>query len=126
MTIQEALDHADELRPNMMTRELKIKHLSILDGMIHHEIRMKHEHTEEEEACPEYNGDTDPSTVLLVPAPYDEELYTSWLISKVDLQNMEIDKYNNDRALFENAYETMSDWWTRTHMPLSPVRHVRL
>lgn len=125
MTIQEALDHADELRPNMMSRPLKIKHLSILDGLIHHEIRMKHEH-DEDAVCPEYNEDTDPSTVLLVPPPYDEELYTSWLISKIDLQNMEMDKYNNDRILFENAYDTMSDWWTRTHMPACPVRHVRL
>ena len=40
------------------------------------------------------------------------------LMSKIDLLNQEIDKYNNDRALFENAYDTMSDWWTRTRMPL--------
>lgn len=125
MTIQEALDHADELRPNSMSRELKIKYLSILDGMIHHEIRMKHEH-EEGCTCPDYNIDTDPATVLLVPPPYDEDLYTAWLISKVDLQNMEMDKYNNDRTLFENAYETMNDWWTRTHMPLSPAPFVRI
>lgn len=120
MTIQEAIDLTDRMKPNMMDRRDKIKYLSILDGMIHWEIRMKHEHTEEEEVCPDYDRDTDPGTVLLVPSPYAEDLYTHWLMSKIDLLNREEINYNNDRVLFENAYENMSAWWTRTKMPISP------
>ena len=126
MTIQEALDMADEMKPNMMDRELKIKQLSILDGLIHQEIRMKHVHTREEAVCPDYDRDTDPGTELIVPSPHAEDLYTHWLMSKIDLQNREMDNYNADRTIFENAYDTMSDWWTRTRMPLPAGRYFRV
>ena len=124
MNIQKALDLADQMKPNMMNREMKIHFLEEIDQLIHDEIIMKHEHTEEEETKPEYDKDTDPGTALLVPDPY-SELYVYWLMSKIDLQNLEMDKYNNDRALFENAYETMSDWWTRNNMPLTALPHFK-
>lgn len=125
MKIQDAIDLADEMKPNMMSRETKIRFLNELDGMIHGEIVMKHEHTQAEEIKPEYDSDTDGSTELIVPAPYDM-FYVYWLMTKIDLMNMEMDKYNNDRALFENGYEQMSDWWTRTRMPLQRTREFRI
>ena len=121
MNIQEALDLADAMKPNMMPDQVKLKFLSEIEGLIHEEILMRHEHTEEEEACPVINDQSDRGMQLIVPAPYDM-LYVYWLMSKIDLQNMEIDKYNNDRTLFENAYDTMSDWWTRTKTPISVRR----
>lgn len=124
MNIQEALDMADQMRPNMMSRPVKIAFLQELDQLIYNEILLKHEHTEEEEVLPEYDTDSDDDTELLVPAPYATELYMYWLMSKIDLLNQELDKYNNDRALFENAYDTMSDWWTRTKMPLQAMPFV--
>ena len=38
MNIQTAIDRADEMKPNMLSRELKIAALSELDGLIHREI----------------------------------------------------------------------------------------
>ena len=125
MNIQEVLDLADQMKPNMMDPRVKLKYLSEIEGLIHQEILMKHEHAEDEETLPVYTVDTDPGTELIVPAPYDM-VYVYWLMSKIDLLNQEIDKYNNDRALFENAYDTMSDWWTRTKMPISTIREFRL
>ena len=125
MTIQEAMDLANQMKPNMMIPGTQIRFLSELEGKIHEEIVMKHVHTEEEETKPQYDTGSDPGTVLLVPAPYDM-LYVYWLMSKIDLMNMEMDKYNNDRALFENAYDEMSDWWTRTKMPLQAAREFML
>ena len=124
MNIQKALDLADSMKPNMMAKRVKIAFLQELDQKIYKEILLKHRHEEEEENMPEY-GDGDEGKDLLVPAPYDI-LYMYWLMSKIDLLNQEIDKYNNDRALFENAYDTMSDWWTRTRMPLGALPFVRL
>ena len=124
MTIQYALDMADQMKPNMMQRKLKIAFLTEIEQMIHEEIIMKHEHEEAQKEKPAYDEDTDPGTELLIRDPY-SMLYVYWLMSKIDLQNLEIDKYNNDRALFENAYENMSDWYTRTHMPLQARRHFR-
>ena len=123
MNIQEALDFADGLKPNMMPAQMKIAFLQEIDQLIYKEILLKHEHTEEQEVLPEYDTGTDRGTELLVPDPY-SMLYPYWLMSKIDLQNLEMDKYNNDRALFENAYNTMQDWWTRTYMPIMKNRQI--
>lgn len=125
MTLQEALDLADALKPNMMPRNTKIHFLNEIENQIYEELLLKHEHTEEEETRPEYDADTDDGTVLLVPPPYDM-LYVYWLMSKIDMLNMETEKYNNDRALFETQYEDMSNWWTRTRMPIQTIREFKL
>lgn len=72
-----------------------------------------------------YDEDTDPGTELIAPFPYDE-IYGYYLMAQVDLQNQEITKYNNDKALFNHAYDMLSDYWTRTHMPKQRVRELRL
>lgn len=125
MTLQEALDITDEMKPNMMKRDLKIKYLTEIEQLIHGEIVMNHEHAEEEEEKPVYTEETQEDTVLIVPDPY-SMVYVYWLMSKIDIQNQEDARYNIDRAHFENAYDTMSDWWTRTHMPKQKVREFRL
>ena len=134
MTIQQAIDMADTMKPNMMPQDTKVLFLQEIDQLIYKEILLKHAHTAEEEVLPVYvtpadeeaedaeeqeeESDSGDDRELLVPDPY-SMLYLYWLMSKIDLLNQEIDKYNNDRALFESAYETMSDWWTRTRMPLT-------
>ena len=122
MTLQEALDMADQLKPNMMLESIKIRFISEIEGKIHKEILMKHEHDDEDETCPTYDSDTSRDTELLVPAPYDM-VYVYWLLAQIDHMNMEMDKYNNDRALFENAYREFNDYWTREHMPLRVVQN---
>lgn len=125
MTIQEALDITDEMKPNMMSRMLKLKYLTEIEQLIHDEILMHHEHTEEQEAKPVYTEQTDAGTVLIVPDPY-SQVYIDYLMSKIDIQNQEDARYSIDRVHFENSYETMSDWWTRNHMPIQKTREFRL
>ena len=126
MTIQDAINQADRMKPNMMDRGLKIRALSELDGMIHREIILKHVHFPWQTMFKGYDEGTDEGQELLVPYPYAEDVYTYWLMARIDHQNMEMDKYNNDRALFENAYETFHDYWRRNHMPLTRIREYRL
>ena len=125
MTIQEALDTADEMKANMMKPRLKLKYLTEIEQLIHGEIVMKHEHTAEQEAKPVYTEDTDPQTELIIPEPY-SDVYPKYLLTMIDWQNQEDARYNVDRAIFENAYDTMSDWYTRNHMPLQAVREFLL
>ena len=125
MTIQEALDQLDEMKPNMMSRRLKLKYLTEIEQLIWAEIIMKHEHPAEIEVQPVYSEETDPGSVLMIPDPY-SEVYVYWLMTKVDIQNQEDSRYAVDRAHFENSYDTMSDWYTREHMPISRVREFTL
>ena len=124
MTIQYALDLADKMKPNMMERWIKIAFLQEIDRKIYNELVMTHEHAEEDEVLPTYNESTDDGTELLVPDPYGM-LYVYWIMTRIDQQNQETEKENNDRARFENEYQEMSDWWTRTKMPLQARPYFR-
>ena len=124
MTINDAITLADSLKPNMMADTVKIRFLNEIEGKIFHEILMKHEHDDEME-CPEYDDETERSTELLVGAPYDM-VYVYWMICQIDHLNMEMDKYNNDRALFENAWGNFADYWNREVMPLSARPYIRI
>ncbi len=117
MTIAEAINMTDELKANMMVSSTKIRYISELEGKIYKEILAKHAGNPAEE-CPTYDSETDQSTELLVPAPYDM-VYVYWLYSQIDIMNQEMDKYNNDRALFENAWTEFGDYWRREHMPIT-------
>ena len=115
MTLMEALHRIDTLKPNTHSQAEKIKWLSTLDGIIKTEIIDTHKDGE----GVIFNGyaeDTDLTTTLLVPAPYDE-IYLFWLESKVDYWNGEIGKYNNSRAMYNEAYSTFQKYYNRTHMP---------
>lgn len=117
MNIQRALDMADQMKPNMMSRQNKIQFLQELDQMIYEELLLTHVHTAEEEVMPEYDIDTEEGTELLAPDRYGM-MYVYWIMTRIDQLNQEEEKENNDRARFENKYEEMSDWWTRTKRPL--------
>ena len=124
MTIREAIERADRLRPNAFTGEEKTAWLSALDGMIFEEILKNH--ADAPEKFDGYNRDTDLGTVLLAPPPYDEELYTAFLESKMDRESGETARYNVSANLFNGAYLTFMDWYNRTYAPLRPVERFRL
>lgn len=125
MTIQEAIGLLDEMKPNAMSPRLKMKALTTIEQLIHSEVVMRHVHTTEQEVVPVYTTDSDPTTELIIPDPY-SDVYPKWLMCEVDRQNQEDGRYNVDRAHFENAYDTMADWYTRTHRPIQQVREFRV
>ena len=129
MRLQQAIDRVDEMRPNMQSRELKIAWLSELDGLIYSELISQHYLLPGEEirmcSMPEYDADTDPGQMLLVRPPYDN-IYTYWLMAKIDEQTLEQEKFNNDQAMFNASYESFSDFWTRKHMPKQKTRELRI
>lgn len=126
MTIAQAIAQIDALKPNLIPQADKLRWLSDLDGMIHHELVSTHELPEDTpETFDGYDADTDATTALLVPEPY-AEVYRHYLASQIDLVNAETVKYQNDKALYNNAYLTYSDYYTRTHMPLCRVLSITL
>ena len=123
MTLQAMLDKIDEMKPNTMSTTLKIGYISQIEGKIHNEILMKHEHDEEDETCPTYDENTNRNTTeLLVPDAY-ADVYLYYVKTKIDEQNQEEDKENNDQIRFANAWDDFSNYWTREHMPLQPARY---
>lgn len=115
MTIIEAINNADNFKPNSYTQQEKVKWLSILDGTIKKEIIDTHEGAEAI-VFDGYEADTPVGTVLLVPAPYDD-VYVRWLEAQIDYANGETSKYNNSMAMFNMAYSAFERFYNRTHMP---------
>ena len=115
MTIIEAINKVDVLKPNSYTQTEKVKWLSNLDGVIKSEIIDTHEGGEDIV----FNGyeDTTPvETEMLVPYPYDD-LYIKWLESQIDYNNAEYQKYNNSTTAYNNAYSAFERYYNRQHMP---------
>ena len=117
MTIMDALYRIDELKPNSYSQPEKIKWLSSLDGVIKSEIIDTHEGGEGI-VFSGYTEDADLNTVLLVPAPYDD-IYLKWLEAQIDYTNGELNKYNNTKIVYNQAFSEFEKYYNRTHKPIS-------
>lgn len=124
MTIQMAIDVVDQLKPNMFSPEQKVAWLNDLDGLVWREVVMTHEWDEQYGPFDGYDQSTDPSTKLLVPEPY-TDIYRHYLAAQMDLANRETGEYTKDMVLFNSAWQTLCDYWNRTHTPLARVKHLR-
>lgn len=130
MTIREAIEAVDYLLPNQYTGEDKIQWLSTCDGLIYRDILGPRERgappaepwpspfatgeddpllpvaAEEPEAFTGYSAETDRETALLVPYPYDRDIYLNYLAMSINLANEEPERYNQSRTLYNNALLT--------------------
>lgn len=120
MTIIEAINTIDAMKPNSYEQTEKIKWLSTLDGRIKREIIDTHEGADAV-VFNEYNSSTPLDTELLVPAPYDE-VYIKYLEAMIDNANNEYAKYNNSSVMFNNAYIEYWRYYNRNHLPISGKR----
>lgn len=116
MTIIEAINKVDVLKPNNYTQSEKVKWLSNLDGIIKAEIIDTHEGGEGV-VFNGYDPDTDIETEMLVPSPYDD-LYIKWLEAQIDYTNAEYGKYNNSSTAYNNAYSAFERYYNRQYMPI--------
>lgn len=117
MTIIEAINQLDSLKQNTYSQIDKIRWLSRLDAMVKKQIIDTHEGADEV-SFTGYDENTDCSTELLVPAPYDE-VYLRWLEAQIDYANGEYGKYNNSITMFNTAFEAFAKYYTRNNMPVS-------
>ena len=115
MTIIEAINKIDTLKPNSYTQLDKIKWLSELDGTIKLEIIDTHEGGSDI-IFEGYDDNTSINTKLLVSAPH-EDIYIKWLESKIDYNNAEYGKYNNSSIAFNSAYSAFERYYNRHNMP---------
>ena len=116
MTIIEAINKIDALKPNTYSQDDKIKWLSNIDGIIKEEIIDTHEGGENV-VFNGYGYDVSVNTELLVPYPYDD-LYIKWLESQIDYTNAEYGKYNNSVTAYNTAYAAFERYYNRHHKPI--------
>lgn len=112
MTVKEAIDKIDQLKPNAFSEEEKVAWLSELDGLVQREIFAGRGDSAADFTG--YDAGTPGTTPLLVPEPY-TAVYLHWLESKIDYWNGELNKYNNASAMFNLAYQRFADAWVAEH-----------
>ena len=115
MTIIEAINKIDALKPNGYTQSEKIAWLSTLDGMIKRSVIDTHEGGSEISFYG-YDDETPLNTELIVKEPYDD-LYILWLESKIDYANSEYVRYNNSITRYNDVYWAFVREYNRNHMP---------
>jgi len=115
MTIIEAINRIDAIKPNGYDQTQKIKWLSTLDGIVKKEVIDIHEGGEEV-TFTGYTDETALTTKLLIDHPYDE-VYIRYLETQIDYANGEYAKYNNSSDVFNEVYASFTRYYTRTHMP---------
>lgn len=116
MTIIEAINRIDSLKPNSYSTEDKIAWLSIVDGEVKENIINTHEGSDKV-TFNGYTENTPLDTVLLVPAPYDD-IYIKWLEAQIDYANGETKRFNNSIIMYNTAYSAFSRYYNRNHMPI--------
>lgn len=111
MTINEAIEIVDELKPNSYSNDSKIKWLSTLDSTI--KLNILNNYSENEGSTFNgYDGETDLDTVLLAPEPFDQ-MYIFFLQMQIDYYNEDYTRYNNSKAMYENQYNIFENWYNR-------------
>ena len=112
MTIREAITLADAQKPNQVSKELKIRWLSELDGRVMCEIISP----KGEERFAGYAATTSEETVLKVPYPYDA-VYPAWIAMHVSRVNGETARCNDYADVCEEHLDGFRRFWARTVKP---------
>lgn len=93
--------------------EESLRVLQMVEDRIQEELINTHENPEEFEV-----GKIDEDSLLIAAGPH-IDIYIHYLMAMMDKDNEEFDRYNNNMALFNEAYNNYEKWYNRTYMPLS-------
>lgn len=122
MTIQQAIDLVDDLKPNQIEKVRKIEWLSNLDEWIWREIMCRREkRPDTPDAFTPYTLETDGDTELLIQPPFDDT-YRFWLETQIDLVNEDFDLYLNSNVMCQAALGRFTRYWYRNHPMKQPER----
>ena len=108
-TLQQALTSIDAICPNAWDETAKLLWLNECESMIQTRILGT-----APEQCITYDADTDRSTKLLVPAPFDR-LYVYYVIAMCDYAAHETAHYTDSMMLFNAALDEYAKWYQRTN-----------
>lgn len=108
-TLQQALTRIDAICPNAWDETAKLLWLNECESMIQTRILGT-----VPEQCITYDADTDRSTKLLVPAPFDR-LYVYYVIAMCDYAAHETAHYTDSMMLFNAALDEYAKWYQRTN-----------
>ena len=128
MTIKELIDKVARLKPHAYATDEIIGWLTRLEGRIFADIILTHDNPENINFTG-YDSGMDEAeqeaTTLIVREPHDN-LYLYYIMSQIDLHNLEYDKYNNSVQQFNTAYKDFDLFWHRNRRPVQTVLYFNI
>ena len=115
--IQEAINWADEMKPNAFTSKVKLAWLNALEGRIPADVFLM---APAEIAVLRYTEE-DMEAELLVAPPHDD-IYTLWLQAKIDEANGEYNKYVNSMQIYNEHFGNFVRWFASLYEPAQGYR----
>lgn len=114
MTITEVLAKVATYRPNQYTTAILVDWLSELDGQIYRDLMATR--ADAPDSFTSYSSTEDLETELLATFP-DDVMYVTYLLSKIDWQNAEYERYNNELIAFNTQYQRYAAAYNNAHLP---------
>ena len=109
MDINTIIERIEEVKPNILSDELKFSWVSSLDSRINREVFKNNTELI-------YKSGEDGERKLLVSSPYDD-MYFYYVSAMIDFSNNEIGEYNNNMALFNEKYTAFAKDYRRNNLP---------
>ena len=103
MTISEAITLGDELYPNAVPADYKLRQLQTHDGLLYAQLQVQGWLAPGTPA-PDYGMDA-LDAQLLVPEPYARDVYGNYLLMGLHRLYDETERYNQAWALYMGAFE---------------------
>ena len=119
MKLREILTTVDQLRPNAYTDAEKIQWLNTIEGRVYTDIFQKAEGFEGE-FVPFEEGQEERE--LAVPVPF-TDLYTFFLMSRIDFLNGDSGRYNDTMVLLQNAWDEYAAYYRENNKPKQTNLH---
>ena len=116
MTLSEAIEQINTLKPNAYSEEALTIWLNQLEAMVQSEV-----FGVDPENIRTFDWENDGDEPLTIPKPYDSA-YVEWIMAKIDFNNREYGAYNNGVDVFNNTYDEYKKFWRRNHNPLDSIR----
>ena len=112
MTVGQVISHITELRGQQYDTETLAAWLSELEGQIIDEIVNLADGVQIDFKPFDFNIDWEKS--LMAPERF-ADVYTNYLMAKIDFYNQESERYNNDVVMYQAAYDRYAAWYIRSH-----------
>lgn len=111
MTLIEAIDQIDRLKPNAYTPEEKTAWINQLEANIQLDVMLLHY-----DQIVQHDIASMPDSQLLLDSGH-AQLYTAWLGAQIDFANGEYDKYQNSMGMYNALWREFVAWFCNVYRP---------
>lgn len=119
MKLRDALDIANDIRPNAFGDRTKTAWLNEIEGRLQTDVYL----IGASEDVVQYDYALDQDRELMVKPPHDK-LYPAYIVAMIDYANGEYDRYANSMVMFNSHWEEYIRWLGRnTQAWRKAVRH---